>query len=101
MADLLINIDVDDLQRAITFYTRVFDLTIGRRFGAGAVELLGAALPIYLLVKAPGTRSSETSSTVRDYRRHWTPLHLDFVVSDIDAAIARAIDAGAKREGVI
>lgn len=35
---------------------------------------------------------------MRDYARHWTPVHLDFVVTDIDAAVARAITGGAVLE---
>jgi predicted enzyme related to lactoylglutathione lyase len=31
----------------------------------------------------------------RDYRRHWTPVHLDFVVQDIRTAVERALAAGA------
>ena len=46
MVDLLVNIDVDDLPRAIVFYTGAFDLRIGRRFGTAGVELLGASAPI-------------------------------------------------------
>jgi predicted enzyme related to lactoylglutathione lyase len=34
----------------------------------------------------------------RDYQRHWTPVHLDFVVSDIRRAIERARAAGATLE---
>lgn len=32
---------------------------------------------------------------VRDYARHWTPVHLDFVVDDVEEAARRALDAGA------
>jgi uncharacterized glyoxalase superfamily protein PhnB len=32
---------------------------------------------------------------VRDYRRHWTPVHLDFVVEALDAAVAKALGCGA------
>jgi hypothetical protein len=35
------------------------------------------------------------------YGRHWTPVHLDIVVPDIDEAVARAERAGAVREGVV
>ena len=98
MVDLLVNIDVEDLERAIAFYTGAFELQIGRRFGADGVELLGASAPIYLLVKAAGTRPSANSDQVRDYGRHWTPVHLDIVVQDLDAALARAIAAGASLE---
>ena len=34
----------------------------------------------------------------RDYQRHWTPVHFDLVVPDVDAAAARAIAAGARQE---
>jgi len=98
LVDLLVNIDVDDLHRAIDFYTRAFDLRPGRRFGDGGVELLGASSAIYLLVKAAGTQASSRSSQVRDYARHWTPVHLDIVVQDMDAAVARALAAGASLE---
>src|SRR5262249_11902717 len=52
---LLINIDVDDLNRAAAFYCPAFGLSIGRRFGALGVELLGATSPLYLLAKPAGT----------------------------------------------
>src|SRR5262245_1431176 len=97
--DLLVNIDVDDLDRAIAFYTSAFGLRVSRRFGASGVELQGAAAPFYLLVKAPGTRAAGTLEQQRDYRRHWTPLHLDFVVPDLAAAVSRAQAAGAMLEG--
>jgi predicted cupin superfamily sugar epimerase/predicted enzyme related to lactoylglutathione lyase len=95
---LLVNIDVADLAAATSFYTRVFGLTIGRRFGTDAVELLGATAPIYLLVKKPGSPAFRGGTAPRSYERHWTPLHLDFVVADIRAAIGRAIDCGAHLE---
>jgi predicted enzyme related to lactoylglutathione lyase len=100
--DLLVNIDVDDLDRATRFYTRAFGLQVGRRFGAGGVELLGSSAPIYLLAKPAGSASSpSTASMRRDYTRHWTPVHLDFVVDDIDAAMQRALDAGAHTEAPV
>jgi predicted enzyme related to lactoylglutathione lyase len=94
-AGLLVNIDVDDLARGIDFYTRAFDLRVGRRFGSSGVELLGASSAIYLLEKAAGSLASPGGSQRRNYRRHWTPVHLDFVVPAIDAAVRRAERAGA------
>ncbi len=96
--DLLINIDVDDLDRAIAFYTRVFELTPGRRFGPAAVELLGATSPVYLLRKPAGSIPARAAEQLRTYQRHWTPVHLDFVTSDIESAIRRALDEGATLE---
>lgn len=94
---LLINIDVPELASAEAFYMTAFGLRIGRRFGDDAVELLGADAPIYLLHKAADTLGAGDS--LRDYARHWTPLHCDIVVDDLDAALARAIAAGAVQEG--
>jgi predicted enzyme related to lactoylglutathione lyase len=52
-------------------------------------------------VKAAGTLPATSAAAPRDYRRHWTPVHLDFVVDDIDAAVRRAEAVGAKLEGDI
>jgi predicted enzyme related to lactoylglutathione lyase len=98
---LLANIDVDDLTRAIEFYCSALELKVGRRFGQSGVELIGASCPIYLLQKAPGSLVSLTSSQKRDYSRHWTPMHLDFVVPQIDPILARATMAGARLEGEV
>ncbi len=93
----LINIDIDDLERATRFYTSAFGLKIGRRF-AFAIELLGGPAPIYLLQKPARTPAAETTQQLRTYARHWTPLHLDFVTDDIDGAVAQAVSAGARLE---
>jgi predicted enzyme related to lactoylglutathione lyase len=94
---LLVNVDVDDLDRATRFYCAAFDLRVSRRF-EGAAELLGASAPIYLLSKAAGTRPAPGSDEKRRYGRHWTPVHLDFVVDNLENALARAAKAGATIE---
>ena len=95
---LLVNLDVDDLDKAITFYGTAFGLKVGRRFGTAGVEMLGAQAPIYLLRKATGSPASDTTPQRRSYERHWTPVHLDFVVDAIEPAVLRAIAAGAQLE---
>lgn len=97
----IVNIDVDDLDRAIAFYRDALGLSLGRRFGTDAVELLGSSTPIYLLVKAAGTPGAAHTPQRRDYARHWTPVHLDFVVEDAEAAVARALAAGARLEAPV
>jgi predicted enzyme related to lactoylglutathione lyase len=99
--ELLVNIDVDDLPKAVAFYERAVGLQAGRRFGSFAVEMLGASSPVYLLLKPDGTKPSPRTDDLRRYHRHWTPVHLDVVVADIDAAVSRAIEAGATTEGGI
>ena len=96
--ELLVNLDVENLENAIAFYSTVFDLRVGRRIGAGAAEMLGSSAPIYLLEKAAGTPVSSATTECRSYGRHWTPVHLDFVVEDIESAVQRAIAGGALLE---
>lgn len=96
--DLLVNLDVDELDKAVRFYSSALGLKVGRRFGALGVEMLGSSAPIYLLPKSPGTPASDTTSQRRSYQRHWTPVHLDFVVDEIEPAVERAKVAGARLE---
>lgn len=96
-----LNIDVDDLARAERFYCDAFGLRIGRRLGADATELVGGPTPIYLLARPAGSAASSAAPQKRTYERHWTPLHLDFVVEDIDAAVRRATAAGALLEAPV
>jgi uncharacterized glyoxalase superfamily protein PhnB len=58
-------------------------------------------MTIKLLAKPTGSRASVNSPQHRDYQRHWTPVHLDFVVEDVHAAIQKAQAAGAQLEGEI
>jgi predicted enzyme related to lactoylglutathione lyase len=96
--NVLVNLDVDDLEKAIRFYSTAFGLKVGRRFGAFGVEMLGSSAPIYLLVKSTGAQASHTTSQPRSYERHWTPAHLDFAVEEIEATVQKAISAGAQLE---
>ena len=95
--DLLVNIDVPDLARAEAFYTAAFGLTVTRRFGDDGAELSGLPVRLYLLAKPEG--SVGAGSDPRRYDRHWTPVHLDVVVDNLDLALARALAAGALLEG--
>jgi predicted enzyme related to lactoylglutathione lyase len=94
--DLLVNIDVPDLGAAVAFYVGAFGLTVTRRFGTDAAELSGWPVRLYLLQKPAGSRGAADDH--RRYDRHWTPAHLDVVVDDLDAALLRAIAAGARAE---
>lgn len=99
---LLVNIDVDDVERAVEFYANALGLRLERWLFDGSVaEMHGASSKIYLMAKPAGTAPYEWASSVRDYRRHWTPVHLDFEVDDVTAAVERAVSAGARLEGEI
>jgi predicted enzyme related to lactoylglutathione lyase len=100
--ETLINIDVPDLEAAIDFYQRATELRLGRRLFENTVaELAGASVRILLLQKETGTSPVPEAPLSRDYRRHWTPVHLDFVVPALDQATERAIAAGARLEGPV
>lgn len=93
---LLVNIDVPDLARGIAFYESAFGLRVTRRLGAMVAELGGWPVPVYLLEQQAG--SIVAGNAVRNYDRHWTALHLDVVVENIDIALIRAVAAGAQAE---
>src|SRR5260370_16853186 len=80
-------IDVDNLEKGIEFYTQALGLSLGRRLDAAWAELLGAPIPLDLLANPQGSRASVDSAAVRDYGRHWTPVHFDFVVAALDSAV--------------
>lgn len=104
MLDIRICFDVPDLDRAIAFYVRGLGLRPGRRNGSHWAELLGAPCPIDLLPVDDGSPASSDPGLQagdvprRDFSRHWTPVHLDVVVRDLEAAVERAVSAGARLE---
>jgi predicted enzyme related to lactoylglutathione lyase len=55
-----------------------------------------------LLPVEAGTPASPAASAPatakRDFTRHWTPVHLDVAVDDLEAAVVRAETAGAVLE---
>lgn len=100
MAVLLVNVDVPDLPAATRFYCDAFELRRARAL-PGAIELIGANANLYLLERPPGSAPFPNARVPRDYSRHWTSTHLDWLVDDIDTARERAHLAGAQLEGPI
>jgi predicted enzyme related to lactoylglutathione lyase len=88
-------IEVADLERGIAFYREALGLTLKRRLGPNWVELDGANVPIFLLGNRPPVADLGGKKIPRSYERHWTPVHLDFIVSDVDQTVARALELGA------
>ena len=102
MISLLANVDVPDLETAIAFYRDGLGLRLARRLFDGTVaEMLGGSSPIYLLAKPAGSVAGSAVPAPRDYRRHWTPVHLDLAVENVEHAVDRARAAGARLEGEI
>ena len=101
MNSLLINIDVPDIEKAISFYTSALPLRVGRKFDKDFVELIGMPTPIYLLKKDAGTIPAPGSNSVRTYDRDWCPIHLDFVVENIEETRQKLLAAGAQEESPV
>lgn len=95
---IIVNIDVPELAAAIDFYTSALGLELSRTLDDDVAELTGASSVIYLLANATGSAASSSATEVRRYSRHWTPVHIDFVVDDLVQATDRAIKAGATQE---
>jgi len=90
MTTLGISIDVQDIDRAVEFYRDGLGLKLIERDRGWATMALGEQTFFLGIPWGPEGRIA------RDHQRHWTPVHLDFVVDDFDAAVERAIRAGAK-----
>jgi predicted enzyme related to lactoylglutathione lyase len=88
-------IDVADLERGIAFYCEGLGLSLKRRLSPSWVELAGANVPIFLLGNRPPTAELGGTRVQRSFARHWTPVHLDFIVPDLDAGVARLTELGA------
>ena len=93
---LEITIDVDDLDRAVEFYCGGLGLTLVERNPDWArVEMNEQTF--WLCAFAAGPDGAIT----RDFGRHWTPIHLDFIVDDVDKAVERALATGGCLDGEI
>lgn len=94
---IVVNIDVPELEPAALFYEAAVGAKRRRLLDDDVAELTYGATLLCLLRKPVGSAATPTGG-VRELGRHWTPVHVDFVVDDIEAAVARAVAAGAKRE---
>ena len=95
---IIVNIDVPEIEPAVAFYTSAFGLIHNRMLDGDVAELTGGSSTLYLLAAPPDSAPAASTAETRHYSRHWTPVHLDFVVDDIDAATERVLEAGAVRE---
>lgn len=96
MLSVIINIDVPDLRTARRFYEVGLGFEFSRMLFDGSVaELTAAGTKLYLIEQKQGSTAVKGTAIARDYSSHWTPVHLDVLVEDIDVALANALDAGA------
>jgi hypothetical protein len=67
-------------------------------FDGTVAEMHGACAPVLCWQNRPAHSPPREPTARRDYVRHWTPVHLDFVVESLEPAIERALGAGAELE---
>jgi predicted enzyme related to lactoylglutathione lyase len=94
-------IEVTDAAAGIAFYCEGLGLALKRRLSPTWIELDGANLPIFLLANRPAVADLGIRKVERSYQRHWTPVHLDFIVSDLDATVARLTALGGSLDRAI
>ena len=99
MTSVSISIDVPDLDAAERFYCDALGCAFARNGAHGIRVLSAATVDIYLLLRPAGTHPYPNSAQARSYDRHWTPIHLDFGVTDLPAAVDRVRDHGGSVEG--
>jgi predicted enzyme related to lactoylglutathione lyase len=87
-------VEVTEAARGIEFYCGGLGLTVKRRLSPRWIELAGANLPIFLLADRPAVADLGTAKVPRSYERHWTPVHLDFIVTDLDRMVSRLTTVG-------
>jgi predicted enzyme related to lactoylglutathione lyase len=88
-------VEVGDTEAGVAFYTAALGLAVRRRLTPRWVELAGASVPIFLLGNRPERFDAGGLEIARTFTRHWTPVHLDFVVDGLEAWVRRVRAAGA------
>jgi len=95
-----ISIDVPSLVQGVAFYCAAFGFSKRSEPVRGVAVLHGLNIELCLLEKPGGSKPSPRTDDRRKFERHWTPVHLDFHVEDLHAALERVEALGAKREQV-
>ena len=99
MIKISVSIDVSNLKKAEAFYVEALGCKKIRDQGSNMAVLSTENCNIYLQEKEAGTKPLASSEIVRDYKRHWTPVHLDFLTENIDAVVERILRLGGLHEG--
>jgi len=99
MFEISISIDVSDMEKAVLFYTKALDCT-ELRVGESTTKLKAQNANIFLLKNESGTNPLIKETSSRNYERHWTPVHLDFNVTEIEKTASLVKKYGGVIEGV-
>ena len=92
MIKISVSIDVSDLKKAEAFYTLALGCKKVRNQGTNMIVLSVENSDIYIQEKAAGTKPFTSSNSVRNYERHWTPIHLDFLCDKVDERVKKIVE---------
>lgn len=93
-----VSIDVPTIEEGLEFFGAAFGFIETSRPHPGFAILSADGTTIGLLAKPAGTSPARGSDDLRRYKRHWTPVHIDFRVKDFEETLKKALAAGAKLE---
>lgn len=97
MPKITICIDVSDLDQATTFYCEGLGCKlVTERDTHNTLDAEGTTLQLCL--KEQGTHATGKDGPTRDYSRHWTPVHLDFDVDNVERVAQQVRKLGGKVE---
>lgn len=95
-----LGIDVPDLEAGLAFYGGVFGFAEISRPLKHLAVLDAGNLTVCLHARAEGSRPAPGLDDPRRYARHWTPVHADVHVADLDATLALVARHGGTVEAV-
>jgi predicted enzyme related to lactoylglutathione lyase len=98
MLKLSVCIDVSDLELATDFYCGALGCSL-LKTQPSHNTLSAAGTTLHLSNKQAGSPATPTGAT-RTYKRHWTPVHLDFDVDDVDAVAEKVKQLGGSVESI-
>lgn len=84
-----VSIDVPSLEQGLRFYREVFGFIEKVRPFPTMAILDANNVSVCMHEKAPGTKVTPAATSTRHYDRHWTPVHLDLHVVDLDAVLEK------------
>ena len=99
MIKISVSIDVSNLKQAETFYTEALGCKKLRDQGENMSVISTENCDIYLQEKEAGTKPTPSEEIVRDYARHWSPIHLDFLTENVDDVLKKILRLGGQHEG--
>lgn len=99
MTKISISIDVSNLDKAEAFYTEALGCKKLRYVEPNMLVVAAGSVEIYIQEKKEGSKPVPSKKITRNYKRHWTPVHLDFYFNDIEKIIPKILELGGNHEG--